>query len=73
MFYSDYSFIYFYIFFFKSLDKNMYFFIPHFSDFLIETILLSIYLLRFYFISISFYKIRFLESIAFQNLKISVC
>ena len=51
----------------------MYFFIPHFSDFLMETILLSIYLLRFYFISISFYKIRFLESIAFQNFKISVC
>ena len=72
MFYSDYSFIYFYIF-LNPWIKICIFFIPHSSDFLIETILLSIYLLRFYFISISFYRIRFLESIAFQKLKISVC
>ena len=61
MFYSDYRFIFFdliLLLFFKSLDKHI-FFIFTFSDFLIEFISLSIYLLRFYFISISFYRIRF--------------
>ena len=78
MFYSDYRFFFFSIFlyFFKSLNKNVYvLFDSHIFSvffliyFFIESISLSTYLLRFYFITISLYRIHFFLNL-FYNFKI---